>query len=283
MSSVDIDHIRTWIGREQETIDVITPRLAESYNAIFNADLDNLNGDDAPTGIHWCLAPDIAPMRALGLDGHPARGGFLPPVPFPRRMWAGGQLWFSGSFRIGDEVAKRSVIEDVTQKIGRTGSLIFVTIRHDYRTARGPVLSERQDIVYREQALQPLAGAEAPSAPETLPAADRTDLIEATPTLLFRYSAVTFNGHRIHYDLDYVTKEEGYPGLVFHGPLQASYLLRLAVDAGGGTLPRDFSFRSVRPLFAGGQISVNSRLEDAGSLWIADQTGQRTMTATAIW
>jgi 3-methylfumaryl-CoA hydratase len=279
MTEIDIDHLRQWIGREQEKSDTITPRLAESYNAIFNADSDIRSGDIAPVGIQWCLAPDIAPMDALGPDGHPARGGFLPPVPFPRRMWAGGRLVFSGSFRIGDDVSRRSVIEDVVLKTGRSGSLIFVTVRHEYSAGRGLILTERQDIVYREQEAKP-SGA-APAGTETLPAADRTEVIAATPPLLFRYSAITFNGHRIHYDLDYVTKEEGYPGLIFHGPLQASYLLRMATDL-GGALPKEFSFRSVRPLFAGGQIAVNARQTDTEmSLWIADQAGQATMNATA--
>jgi 3-methylfumaryl-CoA hydratase len=281
MTEIDIDHLKTWIGRSQEKSDVIAPRLVQSYNAIFNASLDVSEGDEAPAGIQWCLAPDIAAMNALGPDGHPARGGFLPPVPLPRRMWAGGKLSFSGQFLVGDVVTKRSVIEDVVLKTGRTGSLIFVTVQHEYRTSRGVVLSERQDIVYRDQESKPATIAAANREP--LPAADRTDVIAASPPLLFRYSAITFNGHRIHYDLDYVTREEGYPGLIFHGPLQASYLLRLAVEIGGGTLPRAFSFRSVKPLFAGGEISINAKaMASELSLWVADQAGQMTMTASAV-
>jgi 3-methylfumaryl-CoA hydratase len=264
MTEIDIDHLRQWIGREQQRVDTITSRLTESYAAVFNAGAGIRSGDVAPIGIHWCLSPDIAPMEALGADGHPARGGFLPPVPFPRRMWAGGKLVFSGDFRVGDEVGKRSVIEDVVLKTGRSGSLVFVVVRHEYSTAGGVVLRERQDIVYREQET-PGSGA-APASPEPL---------------LFRYSAVTFNGHRIHYDLDYVTSQEGYPGLVFHGPLQASYLLRLAAEL-GGAVPKEFSFRSVKPLFSGGRVTVNARKMDAEiSLWVADQRGQATMHATA--
>lgn len=280
MADIDIDHLRSWIGRQQERADAITPRLAQSFNAIFDADLDIRPGDAAPIGIHWCLAPDIVPMKGLGPDGHPARGGFLPPVPFPRRMWAGGELVSSGQFQVGDEVTKHSIIEDVALKTGRSGALVFVTVRHEYRTARGVVLQERQDIVYREQETKPSTAAPASNA-EPQPQADRIETVEATSPLLFRYSAITFNGHRIHYDLDYVTKEEGYPGLIFHGPLQATYLLRLAA-AIGGTAPGRFSFRSVKPLFAGGEVTLNAKRDEAVlSLWVSDQSGQMTMTASA--
>jgi 3-methylfumaryl-CoA hydratase len=282
MTDLDIDHLKGWIGRQQQTDDVIAPRLVRSYNAIFDADLDVKTGEEAPAGIHWCLAPDIAPMKELGPDGHPARGGFLPPVPFPRRMWAGGRLAFAGKFRIGDEVSKRSVIDDVVLKTGRSGALVFVTVRHEYSTSRGVILQECQDIVYREQEARSPGTAAAGPASEPLRSAERSQPIDATPTLLFRYSAITFNGHRIHYDQAYVTGEEGYPGLIFHGPLQASYLLRLAVDCGGGVLPGEFSFRSTRPLFAGGQVTINAaKAEAETALWVADQSGRMTMTATA--
>jgi 3-methylfumaryl-CoA hydratase len=279
MTEVDIDHLRTWIGREQHRTDTIAPRLVESFNAIFNVETTVKHGEPAPAGIHWCLAPDIAPMNGLGPDGHPARGGFLPPVPFPRRMWASGNLQFSAPFRVGDEVGKRSVIEDVVLKTGRSGALIFVTVRHDYETSRGLALRERQDIVYREQDSRPSAAPQADAEP---PPADTTEIVEASAPLLFRYSAVTFNGHRIHYDFNYATQEEFYPGLIFHGPLQASYLLRLAIVRRNGALPDEFAFRAVKPLFAGGEITVNARDADAGTmLWIADQSGRTTMTASA--
>jgi 3-methylfumaryl-CoA hydratase len=283
MTNVDINHLKAWIGREQQKTDTISPRLVQSFNAIFDAPLDIPVGQEAPAGIHWCLAPDIAPMKALGPDGHPARGGFLPPVPFPRRMWAGGKLDCFDRFLVGDEIARRSTIEDVALKAGHSGALVFVTVRHDYETGRGLALRERQDIVYRQAGGQS-SGHATPPKVEPAPEPDRARVIDATPTLLFRYSAITFNGHRIHYDLDYVTREEGYPGLIFHGPLQASYLLRMAVECRDGVLPAAFSFRSGRPLFAGGQVSINARQTDSGiSLWFADQAGQMTMTATATF
>lgn len=275
MADIDIDHLRGWIGRERSVTDVITPRLAASLDATLDREASIEHGAPAPVGIHWCLAPDIVPMSGIGADGHPARGGFLPPVPFPRRMWAGGTLSFTGDFRIGDEVTRRSVIEDVEMKSGRTGDLIFVTLRHSYATPRGIALNERQDIVYRELS----AGTARAVAGEAIVAAHSRS-VEATPVLLFRYSAITFNGHRIHYDQPYVTGEENYPGLVFHGPLQATLLLNLATELRGGELPPSFTFRSGRPLFAGGTVTVNANVEADGlSLWVADQAGAATMNA----
>ncbi|WP_438751039.1 FAS1-like dehydratase domain-containing protein [Pararhizobium sp. O133] len=274
MTDVDIDYLRSWIGRERSVSDVITPRLAASLDAVLDIDRVATPGAPAPIGIHWCLAPDIVPMRGIGADGHPARGNFLPPVPFPRRMWAGGELTFLGDFRIGDDVSRVSTIENVELKTGRSGRLIFVTVRHRYVTPRGPALDERQDIVYRELEGTPRAPEQAPP----LKVGDQTRHVEASPLLLFRYSAITFNGHRIHYDQPYVTGEEGYPGLVVHGPLQATLLLGLASEHRNGGLPETFAFRSTRPLFSGGRISLHAVLEKGQtSAWIADQQGNVTM------
>lgn len=280
MTDVDIDHLRDWIGRERVKTDVITPRLAMGLNAVFDVSGELADGDDAPAGIHWCLAPDLVPMSQLGRDGHPARGDFLPPVPFPRRMWAGGELTLQGDFKVGDTVSRHSVIEDVVLKSGRSGEMIFVTVRHEYSTARGVALNERQDIVYRQMDTQKPASSMA--TPGGKPAADRTLSIFGDPVLLFRYSAITFNGHRIHYDQPYVTGEEGYPGLVFHGPLQASYLLRMAIEGRDPPFPLAFAFRSVSPLFGGEAITLNA-MNDATEtkLWVANAAGVKTMTATA--
>lgn len=276
MVEIDIDHLRNWIGNTRTVKDIITPRLADSFNAIFDIDADPTG--KAPLGCHWCLAPDIAPMRGLGVDGHPARGGFLPPVPFPRRMWAGGKLKFYGDFRVGDEVARQSTIEDVVMKTGRSGDMVFVAVRHRYMTGRGVALDEQQDIVYRKLE-GGVAAAPAPSQPVAVTAAHQ-QRIDASPVLLFRYSAITFNGHRIHYDQPYVTGEEGYPGLIFHGPLQATYLLRLATELNGNIMPSEFEFRSVSPLFSGGEISIGAdATSDGYSLHVYDQTGRPTMDA----
>ena len=189
MTLIDIERLRTWIGQTAEAEDVITPRLAASLLAVLDEDGDTAEGAEAPTAIHWCLAPDIANMSALGPDGHPARGGFLPPVPLPRRMWAGGELTFLGlPLRVGDKVTRRSRIDDVAFKDGRSGPLVFVTVSHAYSTARGLALSERQDIVYREA----VSRASAPASGDggaARPVPERSLSIEASATLLFRYSA----------------------------------------------------------------------------------------------
>lgn len=284
---MDAAHLATWIGSTREARDTISPRLANSLAAVLDDPCDLAPGDPAPAGIHWCLCPEIAPMSALGPDGHPARGGFLPPVPLPRRMWAGGELAFADAFRVGDEVLRRSRVEDVRVKTGRTGTLCFVAVRHDYETPRGPALSERHDIVYR--AVEAPATAP-PPADDPRPAAgtassdgllpERSEAVAASATLLARYSAVTFNGHRIHYDRDYCLREELYPGLVVHGPLQATFLLRLSLRMAGGQMPRRFAYRGVAPLFDGGHFHVNGRATAGGqSLWITSAAGVTTMQA----
>lgn len=274
MTTIDIDHLKTWIGKTAEAEDLITPRLAASLFAVMNETGDLAMGAEAPTGIHWCLAPDIAPMSGLGPDGHPARGGFVPPAPLPRRMWAGGELRFSGDFRVGDSVARRSRIDDVSFKDGRSGPLLFVTVSHEYRTPRGLALSERHDIVYRDAVARPASASAA--APAARPAPDRSLAIEANAVLLFRYSAATFNGHRIHYDRPYATGEENYPGLIVHGPLQATYLLRMARELHRGALPARFSFRGVSPLFDQQTFKV---CRAGAELWIENEQGVVTMSA----
>jgi 3-methylfumaryl-CoA hydratase len=257
--------------------DTITPRLAASLAAILDEPVECAEGDVAPVGIHWCLAPDIAPMSGLGPDGHPARGGFLPPVPLPRRMWAGGRLRFHGNFRVGERIRRDSTIRDVEAKSGRSGALCFVTVTHDYHGEAGLVLTEEHDIVYRE--ITPTVLPQPPAAPLQ---GELSAEIEATPVLLARYSAVTFNGHRIHYDRDYTRDVELYPGLIVHGPLQATYLLRMARDA-FGAMPARFDFRGRSPLFDGQTFSLGARREEGGglALWAAAQNGVVTLEANA--
>jgi len=276
-TALDLPHLKGWIGNTRSVTDTITPRLAASLAAVLDETVDLAEGDPAPAGIHWCLSPDIAPMAGLGADGHPARGGFLPPVPLPRRMWAGGRLRFHGNFRVGERVRRDSVIRDVAAKEGRSGALCFVTVAHEYHGAAGLVLSEEHDIVYR--AIAPTVLPEPPAAPRQ---GDIRAEIEASPVLLARYSAVTFNGHRIHYDRDYAREEELYPGLIVHGPLQATYLLRMARDA-FGAMPARFDFRGRAPLFDGGTFSLEARRDgdDRLELWTAARNGAVTLEAEA--
>jgi 3-methylfumaryl-CoA hydratase len=279
---LDLDHLRQWIGRTDQASDIVTAQLVRGLRATLFMEIGAPKpGDAAPFTTHWCLAQPVYPMSELGPDGHPTRGGFLPPVPLPRRMWAGGQLEFLDTLRVGDEATRSSRISDVTMKTGSTGVLCFVSVEHVVTTSRGTAIRERQDIVYRDvSAAQPAAAAKTPPPP----VAKHRESHMADPVLLFRYSALTFNGHRIHYDRDYVTKVEGYPGLIFHGPMQAAFIVELAAKLHGGTAPKKFVYRGVQPLFEGSEFSINANETDSGmELWTANSADQPTMKGTATW
>jgi 3-methylfumaryl-CoA hydratase len=277
---IDIDHLRQWIGRTTEASDVVTAQLVKGLRAtLFQEIGETKPGDAAPYTVHWCLAQPVAPMSMLGQDGHPARGGFLPPVPLPRRMWAGGELEFIDALRVGDEAKRTSRIADVTMKTGSSGILCFVSVEHLVTTSRGIAIRERQDIVYRD-----MSGTPQPASVKPPPVAKHRETHMADAVLLFRYSALTFNGHRIHYDRDYVTKVEGYPGLIFHGPLQASFIVEMAAKLHGGQPPKKIGYRGLQPLFEGSEFSINANKTDAGmDVWTANSAGQPTMKATATW
>jgi 3-methylfumaryl-CoA hydratase len=277
----DLDHLRQWIGRSTQATDVVTAQLVKGLRATLFLEIGEPKaGDAAPFTTHWCLAQPVFPASELGPDGHPARGGFLPPVPLPRRMWAGGELEFADTLRVGDEVTRTSRIADVTLKTGSTGTLCFVSVNHEVTTPRGMAIRERQDIVYRD--VSPTSAAPAtPAGPP--PTAQHRETHIADTVLLFRYSALTFNGHRIHYDRDYVTKVEGYPGLIFHGPMQAALLVEFAAKL-RKQVPKKFTYRGVQPLFEGNEFSVNANQTDAGmETWTANSEGQPTMKGTATW
>jgi 3-methylfumaryl-CoA hydratase len=284
--NIDIDELRMAIGQETLACETITQQQCLAFCATLDKPgTDWRQGAEAPLAIHWCLAPPAVRMSDIGTDGHPRRGGFLPAVPLPRRMWAGGRLTFHDSLRVGDTVERLSRIADVTLKRGKAGPLCFVKLHHSVSTKRGLAIEEWQDIVYRTP--EPLA-ASVSKIPEALPVADAGRQAEisrcvfADSVLLFRYSALTFNAHRIHYDLDYAIQEENYPGLVVHGPLQATLLLDLAKNLRGA--PKGFGFRGVSPLIANGEFTVNAASTDTGmDLWIADGDGRQTMTASAQW
>ena len=276
---MDLSHLQSWIGREQRDSEVLSPTLVRQFNATFDRSSDLSPGVEAPLLIHLCLAQPIAPMAGLGRDGHPALGGFLPPVPLPRRMWAGGAFTFHDCIRIGEEVTRHSTIRDVTLKEGRSGSLCFVTVDHEITSNGRRVLSERQDIVYRD--IPQAGGAAKPVEPAPRGAESRS--VTPHPTLLFRYSALTFNGHRIHYDKPFCTEEEGYPGLVVHGPMQATMLCQYAADL-RGVAPRQFSFRSLSPIFDDADFTLNASAEGAElRLWTARDNGPVAMEAQATW
>jgi len=281
--SLDIDHLRGWIGREDSASEVLSPVLVRQFNATFNRTFGTDIGDPAPPLIHFCLAQPSVPTAELGPDGHAARGGFLPPVPLPRRMWAGGAFSFRGDIEVGDEVKRRSTVTDVVLKQGRTGPLCFVTVEHEVSANGRPVLTERQDIVYREAPAKDRPAAK--PAGEPAPPGERSTQITPSAAYLFRYSAMTFNGHRIHYDKDYVRDIEGYPGLIVHGPLQATLLCQFAADL-KGERPVTFSFRSIGTIFDTDDFTLNAAhdgKDGALRLWTAQLGGPVAMEATASW
>jgi len=281
MQPGEMEELRAWIGRRSEAEDVVTERLVEGFRTTLAPHLAPCRDGEAPLGIHWCLAPPVASMSEVGPDGHAAKGILLPPVSLPRRMWAGGEIEGSPVLRIGDRVLRRSAITDVVAKTGRSGPLCFVTVDHDYSTARGAAFRERHDIVYRE--MSGATPAAAPAPPPNEPPAERSWQVDASPVLLFRYSALTFNGHRIHYDQPYVTGVEGYPGLVVHGPLQATLLLNLAAALGAPAAFR-FRYRGLTALIAGPPFGVHGRAA-SGKIegWTRDAAGVRCMEAETSW
>lgn len=266
-----------WIGREEARHDVLTPALLARFRATFDSDD---TGDVAPQGIHWCLCTPDATTGDLNADGHPRRGGFLPPIPLPRRMWAASDMTFHAPIRVGAAIARRSVIAAIEHKTGSSGPLTFVSIDHATSSDGRIAVSERQTIVYREARV----GAAAPPGDGTAAGSgwDWHRALAPSAPLLFRYSALTFNSHRIHYDLPYATGEEGYRGLVVHGPLMATLLLDLAARALGANRITRLSFRGVSPAIAGEMLHLVGNAHDDGcTLAVLADDGREVMTARA--
>ena len=272
-----------WIGRIELRTDLVTAMPLAALSATLDRDdAEPKRGTEVPPLWHWIYFMPIAKARDIGPDGHPKRGGFLPPVPLPRRMWAGGRLEFRHALEVGDEVRRTSRIADVTAKDGRSGKLVFVTVQHEYADRRGVAITEEHDIVYRDL---PPPGAPSPA---TKPQPARTDEayareIAPDPVLLFRYSALTFNGHRIHYDRSYVTGVEGYPGLIVHGPLIATLLLDNLRRHHPEARVRAFRFRAMSPLFDIHRFTVCGREDEPRrhALWARNHEGALAMEAAA--
>jgi 3-methylfumaryl-CoA hydratase len=282
--TADLQHLREWIGRTETRTDVVTAMpLAALAATLDRADPPPAPGTPVPPLWHWLYFTPLAPQSEIGADGHARRGRFLPPVPLPRRMWAGGRLQFHSPLQVGDTITRESRIDDVTIKQGRSGSLVFVIVHHTLRTARGVALTEEHDIVYRDP---PRADAPQPEPQAASQDEDFAREIVPDPVLLFRYSALTFNGHRIHYDRTYVTEIEGYPGLVVHGPLIATLLMDLARREMPHAVVGRFFFKALRPLFDIHRFSVCGRRERGVdgkqlALWARDHEGLLAMQATA--
>ena len=283
MSAENFERLRDWIGKTETRTDTITAWPVTALSATLDRnDPAPKIGDELPPAWHWLYFLDAKPASELGPDGHPKRGGFLPPVPLPRRMWAGGRIEFLQPLRIGDAIRRDSEIVSVEPKHGRSGSLVFVTVRHTISARNGPAVREEHDIVYRAAANPgdaPPAGKPAP------PAATWQRCLAGDPVLLFRYSALTFNGHRIHYDLDYVKQEEHYPGLIVHGPLQTTLMLDLCRRHAPRPV-RKLDYRALHPVFHTERFTVNGNPAADGSsaeLWTANATGCYAMAGTATF
>ncbi len=279
---LNINYLREWLGRTETRSDKVTSVPIAALSATLDRD-DPLpkTGDPLPPLWTWLYFLPLHRHSEIGSDGHARRGGFLPPVPLPRRMFAGGRLQFHRPLRVGDSISRSSSIVDVSHKEGRTGALVFVVVRHEIRNGEGVALIEEQDIVYRDQSG---AGDTVQTSQRSSSAATWRREMYPDAVLLFRYSALTFNGHRIHYDRRYATEVEGYPGLVVHGPLIATLLLDLVRRSlPDATLAR-FAFRSVKPLFDIAPFSLCGRVEQDDKtirLWAADTEGNLAMDATA--
>ncbi len=279
---MDMPYLREWLGRTETCEDEVTRTPIAALSATLDRpDAPPRKGDILPPLWHWLFFLPVHRQSELGPDGHAARGGFLPPVPLPRRMWAGGRLQFHHQLRVGEAITRESRIVDVSYKEGRSGPLVFVLVRHEVSNADGVALTEEHDIVYRDNPK--------PDDPAPKPVAARGDhdwMREIRPddVLLFRYSALTFNGHRIHYDRRYVTGVEGYPGLVVHGPLIATLLLDLLRRNLPDAVVMKFSFRAIKPLFDIAPFFVCGKVEGDGkavALWAKDERGALTMEASA--
>ncbi len=237
-------------------------------------------GDVLPPGWHWSYFLEAVPPGRIGIDGHPRRGDFLPPIDhLPRRMYAGGQLRWLAPLRIGTTATRTSEVQRVDQKSGRTGPLVFVTVTHTIAVEAGPCIEETQNLVYRGT---PEPGSSPPAPKTAPPEAQWSRLVQPDPVLLFRYSALTFNGHRIHYDTPYVREVEGYPDLIVHGPLMATLLLETLRHEAGMACPATFTFRALRPVYANAPLRAEGRTTDTGAeLWIRGPDGGLAMQAEA--
>ncbi|NLY65449.1 MAG: itaconyl-CoA hydratase [Alcaligenaceae bacterium] len=260
-------NLNDWLGRQETYSEFISPAHVKKIALSLNTPVPE-NGQPLPHLWQWALFVDPLPLNELGTDGHPQRGGFLPPADNRNRMWAGGRVQFIKPLLVGQDASRTSTITAIKEKSGSTGKLLFVTVKHDYTQNNELCISEEQDIVYREPSPPKLSG-----TPEAEAAQWSTEVVPSS-TMLFRYSAVTFNGHRIHYDYPYVTEVEGYPGLVVHGPLIATCVLRSFTDANPEKTVLGFSYRGARPLISPTPFKAEGVIKEAGkaAVW-AQQDG----------
>ena len=289
-----MDDLSQWIGRTQRLVETIDARLVRWLAATLDRNelLQAAEGAALPPAWHWAFFNAVEPMAALGRDGHPRRGGFLPPTPQPRRMWAGSRLRWHGELRVGQAVERTSTILKCEAKRGRSGEMVLVTVGHQFRAGGALLLDEEHDIVYRDEATAEERAALAALAAQ----AQRGEVqyerhgqivreVTVGPVQMFRYSACTFNGHRIHYDRDYARQIEGYPGLVVHGPLIATLLLEfLQAEVAPGRRVERFEFRALKPTFDIAPFALHSdalAADGSVAVWSTNNVGAVGIAATA--
>jgi 3-methylfumaryl-CoA hydratase len=279
--AVAFEQLREWIGRSESVNDVATVAPLRALSATLDCDDPAIGLEYAvPPCWHWLYFLPLHRQSEIGPDGHPKRGGFLPPVPLPRRMWAGSRMEFLAPVRAGQAICRTSRIADVRMKEGRTGPLVFVNVHHEIRAEGNLAILEEHDIVYRDL---PQPGESVPLGTPAPQNATWTREVHPDDVLLFRYSALTFNGHRIHYDRRYVTEAEGYPGLIVHGPLIATLLLDLLRRQLPSAQVSHFSFKALQPIFDIAPFLVCGHVENEQTirLWAVTPDGHLAMDATA--
>lgn len=267
-ASIDLARLRGWVGQREVREQLVTPFPARALADLLDRDPAPAEGDALPPCWQWLYFLDTPRRAAIGVDGHPARGGFLPPVALPRRMWAAGELTVTAPLRIGVTATRTSTVHSVDLKQGKAGPLVFVVVEHVFAQGGRDCLHERQHIVYRDAPEGPTPLPPGEPVPAACPWSASTVPDAAT---LFRYSALTYNGHRIHYDRDYAVHDEHYPGLVVHGPLIATWLLELLARERPAARLRSFEFRALRPAFDGAPLRLCGEPVAGGArLWSAD-------------
>jgi 3-methylfumaryl-CoA hydratase len=278
--TVDLAKDGAWIGRSVEASEVLDPWPVRALAATLDTTTPaRVAGDPVPLGWHWLYFRGDVRTDALSADGHEPHGAFLPPIEFPRRMWAGSEIVVAAPLRIGDRVTKRSVITSIERKSGRSGPLCFVTIEHAYEVGGRERLRERQSLVFREN--RPWTEPHE-VAPVTAPCVGRRRFGEVA---LFRYSALTFNSHRIHFDRTYCQTVERYPDLLVHGPLTATLLADLAATLEPQRPVARFEFTARSPIFVNMEMSLHAERTAEGSarLWAATPGGQPCMAASVMY
>jgi 3-methylfumaryl-CoA hydratase len=278
---VDIDHLKTWVGRSEDAFDVAHAAPLAGLAALLDHETPPwIPGEIPPLG-HWLYFLPYARQLEIDADGHTKRGGFMPPVPLPRRMWAGNRIEFQSPIPIGAAMTRRSTIESVEAKSGVTGEMVFVTVLHEISVDGALAIMEHHDIVYRE-APKPGGAPSKPVQAET-PSSEWTRVITPDPVQLFRYSALTFNGHRIHYDRDYCREVEGYPGLVVHGPYTATLLVDHFLRRNPAARIASLNLRARAPLFDTAPFELYGRkMERGAQLWARGPDGQTAMTLEVV-